>query len=185
MSNTEDGIAFIRRMTRLGTAKPATFQQSRVIAAESDHEVEGSAGAHVAPAVMIVRSHERGRAWTESGGAAGDGDFERPFVDHDHFFVDMAMGRMGRLAGSQLGHVQLDGKSGVRLALQDWPRTVRAARVDGKVLEAVGIRGQWRVLTRGVGRHVDGCQGGGKQKIQISARVVHERQYITAAERAP
>ena len=164
MSNTEDGIAFIRRMTRLGTAKPATFQQSRVIAAESEHEVEGSAGAHVAPTVMIVRGHERGRAWTESGGAAGDGDFERPFVDHDHFFVDVAMGRMGRLAGSQLGHVQLDREPGMRFALQDGPRTVRAAGVNGKVLEAVGIRGQGRALRRalagGIGRGIHGSQGG-------------------------
>jgi hypothetical protein len=35
-------------------------------------------------------------------------------------------------------------------------------------------------LTCGICRNVDGCQGGGKQEVQISARVVHERQYITA-----
>ncbi len=164
MPTTEDDIAFIRRMTRLGTAKPATFQQSRVVAAESEHEVERPSGAHIAPAVMVVRSHERRRARAESGGAAGNGDFERPFVDHDHLFVDMAMRRMRRLAGSQLGHMQLDGEPGVRFALEDGPRTIRAARVNGKVLEAVGIRSQWRALRRalagGIGRSIHGSQGG-------------------------
>jgi hypothetical protein len=98
------------------------------------------------------------------------------------------MGRMRRLAGSQLGHVQLDGEPGMCLALEDWTRTVRAARMDGEVLEAVSVRGQGRVLRcalgGAIGRGIHGSQGGRKQKVQISARVVHERQYITAGHYA-
>jgi len=156
--------------------------RSPVVAAESEHEVECARGAYVAPAVMVVRGHERRRARAQRGGAAGDGDFERPFLDHHHLFVDMAMGRMRRLAGGELGHVQLDGEPGVGIALEDGPRTVLAAGVDGEVLELVGIRDQGRVLRGGIGRSVHRGDGGGKKKVQISARVVHERQYITSEQ---
>jgi len=94
-------------------------------------------------------------------------------MDHDHLFVAMAMRRMRRLAGSQFGHVKLDGEPGVRFPLEDGTRAVHAARMDGKVLEAVSIRAQglvlWRALTGGTCRRMNRSECGGKQKMQISA----------------
>jgi len=128
-------------MRRVQDRTARCFNRSRAIAAESEHEVERARRADIAPAVMIVRSHECRRTRAERGGPTGDGDFERPFLDHDHLFVEVAMGRVRRLAGSQLGHVQLDGKPGMRLALENGPRAVLAAGVHGEVLELVGVRG--------------------------------------------
>ena len=75
------------------------------------------AGADVFPAVQIVGADISDRTGSDAGAFAQDSDFERAFLQHDHLFVDVLMGRMRHLAGRKSRDVQFDRQSGVGLAV--------------------------------------------------------------------
>src|SRR5579864_4610042 len=96
---------------------------------------------------MVAGRHKRHRTRPKVRAAAGDGHFERSLADHEHFLVNVLVGRMGRFAGSEFGLMQLDRKSGMCFAMQDGARAVRPVPMDLEVLIAEDL-GRERGLLR-------------------------------------
>ena len=125
--------------------------------AQSQNKIVGGPGPHIAPAMLFIRSDVGYRARSQRSGSPRDGHFERALMDHDHLFVHVVVGRMRRLAGTQLGHVQIDRESGVRGPIQDGALAVRSIYLDRKVRIGIRLGRQRRSLRRGLN-----CSQGGK-----------------------
>jgi hypothetical protein len=68
-----------------------------------------------------------------------NGHFNRTLQNQDHLFVNVVMGSMRHLAGSQLGDVQLYRNSGMGRAFQHRPHAIPSAAPHRQILEAENL----------------------------------------------
>lgn len=104
------------------------------------------------------------------GDFAFDVDFEFASLQENHFFPFVVVRRVGHLAGSELGDVQVDGEAFVGGAVEDLAGFVAGFFVDGygQFGEFVGFRGQDRFGLLGL------REQGGQKDAEFSACVIHK-----------
>ena len=114
------------------------------LSAKCQDVIAGTGFPAVAPAVFDIGFDVGDGTGAERGNRFADGDFERAFVDDDHFFVNVLVGRVRGEARAEFGFVHFHAETGVGFAVEDGTGFILAvaAGADGEVFVRVGLGGE-------------------------------------------